>query len=164
MCVIGGNGGGPGGAAEVPDCVVVPVGGGGLSAGLVVARDRLAPGCEIIGAEPLLANDAARSLRSGRLERNEAEGETLCDGARTLSLGARNFAILRRGLAGIVEVEEAYIHCGRALVRSRMWDPESQALADDVNSIGQFIVNQFGLEIEAKLIDDGMEDVYRRLY
>jgi threonine dehydratase len=94
---------------ELPECLVVPVGGGGLSSGLVVARDLLARSCEVIGAEPLLANDAARSIRSGQLCVNEREPGTLCDGARTLSLGKLNFALLRRGLSEIIEVEEAKI-------------------------------------------------------
>lgn len=93
----------------VSDCVVVPVGGGGLASGIVLARDVLAASCEVIGAEPLLANDAARSLRSGQLCSNEREPSTLCDGARTLSLGKLNFAVLRRGLAGIIEVEEVKV-------------------------------------------------------
>jgi len=96
-------------AREIADCVVVPVGGGGLSSGLVVARDLLANSCQVIGAEPLLANDAARSIRAGRLCANDEEPSTLCDGARTLSLGKLNFAILREGLAGIIEVEESKI-------------------------------------------------------
>jgi threonine dehydratase len=94
---------------ETPDCLVVPVGGGGLSAGMVVARDHLGKTCDIMGAEPLLANDAARSLREGRLCSNADEANTLCDGARTLSLGQLNFQILRNGLSGIVEVDETTI-------------------------------------------------------
>jgi threonine dehydratase len=92
--------------AGVPDCVIVPVGGGGLSSGIVTARDRAARGCQVWGAEPALANDAARSLRAGVLVRDTHEADTLCDGARTLALGQRNFGILRRGLQGIVEVTE----------------------------------------------------------
>jgi threonine dehydratase len=61
------------------------------------------------GAEPALGNDAARSLRTGKIEKNEAEPATLADGARTLSLGERNWEILKRGLAGIVEVPEDLI-------------------------------------------------------
>jgi threonine dehydratase len=94
---------------ETPDCVAVPVGGGGLSSGMVVARNHLSKPSAIIGAEPLLANDAARSLREGRLCSNPAEANTLCDGARTLSLGKLNFQILRNGLSEIVEVDEATI-------------------------------------------------------
>ncbi|MCS6911678.1 MAG: pyridoxal-phosphate dependent enzyme, partial [Myxococcota bacterium] len=92
-----------------PQVLVAPVGGGGLSAGLVLARDRLAPTCEVIGAEPLAANDAARSLRAGRLECNPDEGNTLCDGARTRSLGQIGFHVLRRGMAAIVEVREVTV-------------------------------------------------------
>jgi threonine dehydratase len=86
--------------------VLVPVGGGGLSSGIVKGRDKLSVQCPIWGAEPLSANDAARSLRAGVICRAERESDTICDGARTLSLGQRNFAILRRGLAGIVEITE----------------------------------------------------------
>ncbi|HUS68035.1 MAG TPA: pyridoxal-phosphate dependent enzyme [Kofleriaceae bacterium] len=93
-------------AGEPPDGVLVPVGGGGLSSGMVLARDRLQPDCPVWGAEPLSANDAARSLRAGVLCKDERESTTLCDGARTLALGQKNFAILRRGLHGIVEVSE----------------------------------------------------------
>ena len=61
------------------------------------------------GAEPELANDAARSLRSGSLLANETEPPTIADGVRTLSLGQHNWAILRDGLEGIIEVSEEQI-------------------------------------------------------
>ncbi len=89
------------------DVIVVPVGGGGLSSGVVVARDHLGTKTEIIGAEPLAGNDAARSLHSGRLIRNEQEPLTVADGARTLSLGQLNWEILRQGVADIIEVADA---------------------------------------------------------
>jgi len=91
---------------DPPDVIVVPVGGGGLSSGIVTARTRVKSPATVVGAEPLIANDAARSLRSGVLCQDERESTTLCDGARTLRLGQRNFAILRRGLQGILEVTE----------------------------------------------------------
>jgi threonine dehydratase len=94
-------------AAAPFDAVLVPVGGGGLSAGIVVARDYLDARTAIIGAEPLSGNDAARSLRSGRLIANEQEPATVADGARTLSLGKLNWEILQRGLADIIEVPDA---------------------------------------------------------
>jgi threo-3-hydroxy-L-aspartate ammonia-lyase len=89
-----------------PELIVAPVGGGGLSSGLVVATRLLRPDCAVVGAEPALANDAARSLRAGTLIVNDTEPDTVCDGARTRSLGKRNFAILREGLSAIVEVSE----------------------------------------------------------
>jgi len=92
-------------AAEF-DVIVVPVGGGGLCSGQVIARDHLQASTEIVGAEPLPGNDAARSLRSGQLICNEHEPDTVADGARTLSLGRLNWEILQHGVADIVEVPD----------------------------------------------------------
>jgi len=91
------------------DVVVAPVGGGGLTAGLITGLRRAGCSVPVWGAEPALANDAARSLRAGRIVANDSEPPTLADGARTLSLGRHNWEILREGLAGIVEVPEAWI-------------------------------------------------------
>jgi len=88
------------------DVVLVPVGGGGLSSGQVVARDHARAPTEIVGAEPQPGNDAARSLRSGTLIYNEQEPATVADGARTLGLGRLNWEILRGGLADIIEVPD----------------------------------------------------------
>ncbi|MGE0641382.1 MAG: threonine/serine dehydratase [Thermoanaerobaculia bacterium] len=98
------------------DTVVVPVGGGGLSSGVVRGLREGGHGAAVWGAEPLLSNDAARSLRAGRRLENENESDTLADGARTLSLGERNWEILRGGLAGIVEVDEPAIRDGLRLL------------------------------------------------
>lgn len=100
------------------DIIVVPVGGGGISSGIVIARDFLQASTEVIGAEPLPGNDAARSLRSGQLVRNEHEPETIADGARTVSLGKLNWEILQQGLSDIIEVPDeltskALRHCFR---------------------------------------------------
>lgn len=89
------------------DVVVVPVGGGGLSSGIVKGlRDAGNRDTRVVGAEPLLGNDAARSLAAGRIIANETEPPTLADGARTVSLGEHNWAILKDGLESIVEVPE----------------------------------------------------------
>ncbi|HEY6292394.1 MAG TPA: threonine/serine dehydratase [Terriglobia bacterium] len=91
------------------DAIVAPVGGGGLTSGIVTGLRRAGSNVEVTGAEPALGNDGARSLREGRIVANEAEPQTLADGARTLSLGQHNWAILKDGLAGIVEVPEENI-------------------------------------------------------
>jgi threonine dehydratase len=88
------------------DFIVAPVGGGGLTSGIITGVHRSGKDTKVIGAEPLLANDAARSLRAGYLIRNEVEQQTIADGARTISLGDRNWAILREGLSDIVEAPE----------------------------------------------------------
>jgi threonine dehydratase len=91
------------------DLVVAPVGGGGLTSGLITGLRAVGSRARVVGAEPLLGNDAARSLRAGHIVANETEPSTLADGARTVSLGEHNWAILREHLAGIVEVPEEQI-------------------------------------------------------
>ena len=88
------------------DVILVPVGGGGLSSGQIVARDHARASTEIIGAEPQPGNDAARSLHSGTLIYNQQEPATVADGARTIGLGKLNWEILRQGMADIVEVPD----------------------------------------------------------
>ncbi|MGW2230688.1 MSMEG_1061 family FMN-dependent PPOX-type flavoprotein [Streptomyces formicae] len=67
-------------------------------------------------------------------------------------------------LAIVIEVKEGYFHCGRALVRSRLWDPASQALADEIPSAGELVAAQMGPGIDPELIDEGLEDAYHSLY
>jgi len=86
--------------------VIAPLGGGGLTSGLIVGLRRAGSAIPVIAAEPLLANDGARSLREGRIVANEFESETIADGTRTLSLGVHNWKILQHGLEGIIEVPE----------------------------------------------------------
>lgn len=91
------------------DVIVAPVGGGGLlsgiSKGLCVAGSQT----EVVGAEPLLANDAARSLKAGEILANESEPQTMADGARTVSVGKHNWEIIKAGVKTIVEVSEESI-------------------------------------------------------
>ena len=91
--------------------VVVPVSGGGLSAGVATAMKALRPGARVVGVEPELAADAKASLESGELVtwRADETGRTMADGLRTNSLGPLPFAHLRRHLDGIVIVTEAEI-------------------------------------------------------
>ena len=91
------------------DVIIAPVGGGGLTSGLITGLCAAGVTTKVFGAEPLMANDAARSLLEGRIVENETEPQTIADGARTPSLGKRNWAILQKGLAGIVEVPEERI-------------------------------------------------------
>jgi threonine dehydratase len=100
------------------DAVIAPVGGGGLTSGLVKGFADAGSGIEVVGAEPLLANDAARSFRAGRLVCNETEPPTIADGARTVSLGDYNWAILKEGLRQIVEVPDEAIKEGVRLLFS----------------------------------------------
>lgn len=91
------------------DAVITPVGGGGLISGIVTGLCRSGSRTEVIGAEPLLGNDAARSLKADKLISNESEPMTIADGARTISLGKLNWEIIRDSVADIIEVSDEKI-------------------------------------------------------
>ena len=91
------------------DVVISPVGGGGLISGISRGLCRSGHRAKLIGAEPLMANDAARSLKAGRVIANESEPQTIADGARTISLGAHNWAIIEKGVTEIIEVSDEKI-------------------------------------------------------
>lgn len=87
------------------DLLLAPIGGGGLLAGSALAAEEH-PGVEVVGVEPAIADDAARSLRSGSIVVLEDSPPTIADGLRTRFVGERNFEILRRCVRQIVTVEE----------------------------------------------------------
>ena len=91
------------------DVVVSPVGGGGLISGISKGLCRSGYQAKLVGAEPLLANDAFRSLQTGEIVINEFEPTTIADGARTISLGKHNWEIIRQGVSEIIEVSEEKI-------------------------------------------------------
>jgi threonine dehydratase len=87
------------------DLVLCPIGGGGLASGTALAVKGRSPATRVLGAEPAGADDARRSLASGRIEPSN-DPQTVCDGLRT-SLGPKTFAVLRRHLDGIVTATDA---------------------------------------------------------
>lgn len=95
--------------AEDFDSVISPVGGGGLISGISKGLCRSGHSAKLFGAEPLLGNDAAKSLQAGKIIANEIEPPTIADGARTISLGRRNWEIVQKGVTEIIEVSEEKI-------------------------------------------------------
>jgi threonine dehydratase len=81
----------------------VPVGGGGLIAGIASYVKRLRPGVKVIGVEPVDADAMARSLRSGRRVRLEQVG-LFADGVAVKQVGKLGFAVCRRLVDGMVLV------------------------------------------------------------
>jgi threo-3-hydroxy-L-aspartate ammonia-lyase len=86
------------------DAVITPVGGGGLISGTAIAVKSLYPQTLVIGAEPALADDAMRSLFSGRIE-SSGDPKTMADGLRT-SLGEKNFEVILKYVDQIVTATE----------------------------------------------------------
>jgi threonine dehydratase len=59
--------------------LVVPCGGGGLTAGCALAFQHLSPKTNVFTAEPEKFDDTARSLKTGIREKNAPGGKSICD-------------------------------------------------------------------------------------
>ena len=105
---------------DVPelDVLLVPVSGGGLLSGNAIAATSKRSSVRVIGCEPANADDAFRSMVSGRLERNETT-ETIADGLRA-SLCELTLGILRERVDEIVRVTEQEIVEAMRVVWERM--------------------------------------------
>jgi threonine dehydratase len=91
---------------EVPDLdvVIAPVGGGGLLSGTSIAATETKKGIRVIAGEPEMADDAYRSIKSGRIVPAEMP-RTIADGLLT-SLGSLTFPIVQERVEQIVTVSE----------------------------------------------------------
>ena len=89
------------------DAIFTPVGGGGLLAGTAIAAHLFGENCAIFAGEPANADDAYRSLKSGKIETNES-AETIADGLKT-NLGDRNFPVIQEYVDDIILVKEEEI-------------------------------------------------------
>ncbi len=92
---------------ELPDLaeVVVPVGGGGLAAGVAAAIRRLRPQARVIGVEPEGAPKLSRALDAGqpvRLERTTS----IADALLAAEVGRLPFRHLQRGLHEVRSVDD----------------------------------------------------------
>jgi threonine dehydratase len=105
---------------EVPEleAVLAPVSGGGLLSGTCLGAKGTRPDVRVYGCEPQRADDAYRSLKSGKLQTLETS-DTIADGLRA-SLAARTFAILQKHVDGILLVSEEEIVATMKLVWERM--------------------------------------------
>jgi threo-3-hydroxy-L-aspartate ammonia-lyase len=85
--------------------IVTPCGGGGLLAGIALAATSVNPAIAIYGVEPAAGNDGEQSFQRGEIVAIEPPN-TIADGARTLALGDRNFAIIRERVTDMVSVDD----------------------------------------------------------
>ncbi|HET6250628.1 MAG TPA: threonine ammonia-lyase [Tepidisphaeraceae bacterium] len=95
---------------DVPDvdAVIVPVGGGGLLAGVGIAIKALKPSVRIIGVEPDHAATLAASLKAGHVTRIDTR-PTLADGLAVAEIGGQCFDAIRKVMDDLVIVDEAQV-------------------------------------------------------
>ena len=91
--------------------VLVCCGGGGLTSGIALALEGHAPGLRARPVEPEGFDDVARSLASGRIERNNRLSGSLCDAIITPEPGRITFPIMQRLCGpGMVVSEDEALH------------------------------------------------------
>ncbi len=86
------------------DVVFVPVGGGGLIAGMAAYLKQLCPEIRVIGVEPVDSDAMARSLEAGKRIKLESVG-IFADGVAVREVGRLTFDICRKYVDGIVRVD-----------------------------------------------------------
>lgn len=90
------------------DAVFAPCGGGGLISGTYLATRLFSDKAKVFACEPLMANDAADSYKTGIIRRFEKSPMTIADGTRTLSVSERTFQYIKK-LNGFYEISEEEI-------------------------------------------------------
>ena len=88
------------------DAVLIPCGGGGLTAATAVVMAEASPGTKVYAAEPELFDDTRRSLIKGQRVPNPKGQRTICDSIMTPIPGEMTFDINRRLLAGGVTASD----------------------------------------------------------
>jgi len=106
--------------------LVVPVGGGGLASGAILAARWMGREIDIIGVEPAGADETRRSLETGTRKALDVV-DTLADGLRA-TVGEVTFPILQSGLADLVTVTD------EAMLEAMRWMAESAKLLIEPSS------------------------------
>ena len=137
------------------DVAIAPIGGGGMVSGICLALAAAAPETEIYAAEPEQADDAARSLRAGRIVTDEAP-ETIADGLKA-QLGELTWHFVSNGVADILTVSEREIVDAMKLAWSRLKtviEPSSAVpLAAILKNPGLFAGKRIGVVLTGGNVD-----------
>jgi threonine dehydratase len=106
---------------DVPDLdwLLVPVGGGGLLSGCIVASTHVKPDIKVVGVETETSNDWVLSLAAGHPVRIEPP-DTIADGMRTQQPGALTFPIVQRLGHGVMVVSDQEVKDAMRLLLLRM--------------------------------------------
>lgn len=61
----------------------------------------------------------------------------------------------------LVEVEEAFLHCAKAIIRSKLWDDDHKLERKAFPSLGRMITDQIETGKSAEEVDAGLEVAYK---
>ena len=101
------------------DALFIPLGGGGLLAGSLLAAHALAPECLVYGVEPVAGNDGQQSFNKGERVRIDPPN-SIADGALTTCLGEYTFPIIKRYAHDILAVEDVKLIAAMQFFAERM--------------------------------------------
>lgn len=99
------------------DVVMAPVGGGGLLSGTALTIKYFSPKTIVIAGEPEGADDAYRSMQSGKIETSQSN--SIADGLLT-SLGDKTFPVIREQVKEVITVSDAEIISAMKFIWERM--------------------------------------------
>lgn len=100
--------------------VLIPAGGGGLTAGVALALEARASGLRVRPCEPQFYDDTTRSLAAGARLSNETRESSLCDAIVTPTPGELTFPVLQRLAGPGLVVTEAQVLRAMALAWQRL--------------------------------------------
>ena len=100
------------------ETVVVPIGGGGLIAGIATAIKRQRPDVRIVGVQAEGAASVPASLESGEIQARESV-DTVADGIATRSVGKQPFEIIQQRVDEVVTVSDEEIALAVTLLLER---------------------------------------------
>ena len=90
------------------DCVIIPIGGGGIASGIAYVIKHIKPECTVIGVQADEASAMVNSIRSGVLG-TTATANTIADGCAVKAPGDKTFAVCKEYLDDVVSVSEEAI-------------------------------------------------------
>jgi len=99
------------------DFLLAPVGGGGLLSGTLLSAKYFSPDTKVVAGEPEGADDAYRSMQSGKIEVSQAS--SIADGLLT-SLGDKTFPIIRDHIDEVITVSDEEIIKAMRIIWERM--------------------------------------------
>ena len=139
------------------DCIVAPIGGGGMVSGTCLTLSRIAPEVKIYAAEPEQADDAARSFRAGHIIADDAP-ETVADGLK-VPLKDLTWHFVSRHVTDILTASEQEIVDAMELIWKRMkivMEPSSAVpLATILKNPDVFAGKRVGVVITGGNVDLG---------
>ncbi len=145
---------------DVPDVIVIPVGGGGLISGMAIAIKESHPATRVIGVEPTGAAVMRLSLDAGRALHMDAPS-SIADGLAAPMAGERNFAAVQRYVDDVVLVsdEEIAEAMGLLLTRCKLLAEGAGAAATAALITGK--IQTTGAEHVVAMLSGGNVDLAR---